>query len=104
MPVWVWLVWLDVGPLVDWQFLLRVKVGYILENTVDRFTRWVKSVSDSFTALKQAVAADGGLLALDQLPPEEIKELAWRVSFTAASLFHYADVLNDLANDLDGRP
>lgn len=73
-------------------------------STVDRFARWVKSVSDSFTALKQAVAADGGLLALDSLPPEEIRELARRTSFTAASLFHYADILSELVNDMDGRP
>lgn len=91
--------------LLTGNFILRCESEIILENTtIDRFTRWVRSVSDGFTALKMAVAADGGLLALGSLPPEEIRELSRRVSFTAGSLYHYADILNDLVNDMDGLP
>jgi len=68
-----------------------------MEN-LERFERFIESVNIGLQAIRKAEATDDGTgLQLSELQPERLQELANKAAFSAAALYHYAELMRDLA-------
>ena len=67
--------------------------------TVERFEKFVSSVYEGLREVRKAEAMDEGTaLQLNELGKDQLRDLANKAAYAAASLYRYAELMRELAD------